>query len=79
MKVISDKAKRRANKLHKAEHMILDEKAPNHKAEYYYYMACQLIEDVLKEMRELSKQTKYLWQSLDEMKGGGDNGKNNNN
>ena len=69
---ISYKAKIRANKLHKAEHMLIEGKTPDHKAEYYYYMACQLIEDLKKEMKELSKQTKYLWQSLED---GSDNQK----
>ena len=66
MKIINLKAKIRANKLHKAEHLIIDKKEPTHKAEYYYYMACQLIQDLKDEMKELSKQTKYLWQSLEE-------------
>lgn len=57
-----------ANKLHYDEHIINEGKAPNHKAKYYYYMACQLIQDLRKDIQHLSKQYKYLWQTLDEIK-----------
>lgn len=63
---ISQKAKIKANKLHAAEHRIVEKKEATHKAEYYYYMACQLIEDVKAELKEVSKQQKYLWQTMEE-------------
>lgn len=66
MEIISRKARAKANKLHNAEHLIVGDEKATHKAEYYYYMACQLIEDVKIEIKELSKQTKYLWQTLEE-------------
>lgn len=64
---INRSAKIKATKLHNAEHLIIQKKAAGHKPEYYYYMACQLIEDLKKEMKEISKQQKYLWQTVSEV------------
>lgn len=64
---IGKRAILKANSLHNAEHRIVDKKAADHKAEYYYYMAAQLIEDLKKEIKEVSKQQKYLWQTLEEV------------
>jgi len=46
---------------------ILEKKEADHEATYYYFMACQLVEDLKKEMKEISKQNKYLWHTLKEV------------
>ena len=95
-RIISKEAKNRANELHEAEHKIVDKEKPDHSASYYYFMACQLIEDLKSEnielfnmlvdtvngmkelkddMKEVSKQQKYLWQTLEEQSQTSENGK----
>jgi phosphodiesterase/alkaline phosphatase D-like protein len=64
--MITKKAKIKAQKLHKAEHEIMKDEWKPHK-DYYYYMASQLVEDLMKEIKEISKQQKYLWQTLEEV------------
>jgi hypothetical protein len=66
---ISKTARTLARKLHKEEHRIIEGKCDksHNLNEYYYFMACQLIEDLRSEMKEISKQQKYLWQTLTEL------------
>jgi len=68
-KKISREAIRLARQLHKDEHFVIDgEIESNHRLhEWYYLMACQLIVDLKKEIKEVSKQQKYLWQTLEEV------------
>ena len=66
-KRISREAIRLARQLHKEEHFIVAGKieSKHNLNEYYYFMACQLIIDLKKEIKEVSKQQKYLWQTLE--------------
>ena len=66
---ISNTSRQLARKLHKAEHLIIEGKCDktHNLNEYYYFMACQLIENLSKEIKEISKQNKYLWQTLEEV------------
>jgi len=68
-KLITPEAKKLARQLHKDEHFIIKgEIESNHRLnEWYYLMACQLIVDLKKEIKEISKQQKYLWQTLEEV------------
>jgi hypothetical protein len=66
---ISKSSKQLARKLHKAEHLIIEGKCDktHNLNEYYYFMACQLVENLTNEIKEISKQNKYLWQTLEEV------------
>ena len=68
-KLITPEARRLARQLHKDEHFIMNrEIESNHKLdEWYYLMASGLIVGLRKDIKELSKQQKYLWQTLEEV------------
>ncbi len=68
-KKISREAIRLAKQLHKDEHFIIDGEIENnhHLKDWYYLMACQLIVELKKEIKEISTQQKYLWQTLEEV------------
>jgi hypothetical protein len=42
-----------ANTLHRDEHKIINNENPDHKAEYYYYMACWLYNDLMEELQKI--------------------------
>jgi hypothetical protein len=66
---ISKEALRLARHLHREEHFAINGKIEsNHKLEdWYYLMACELIVGLRNEIKEILKQQKYLWQTLEEV------------
>jgi len=68
-KIITQEAKKLARQLHKDEHFIMNgEIEVSHKLDdWYYLMASGLITELRNDIKELSKQQKYLWQTLEEV------------
>ena len=66
---IKDKARRLARQIHKDEHLIMDgEIEKKHKLnDWYYFMAAGLVVSLKEDMKEIAKQQKYLWQTLEEV------------
>jgi hypothetical protein len=89
VKFIESKARKLANDIHRDEHIIINKELPDHKTEWYYFMASaiytnlaekidnmqvagmdNILDEIIKlkeEMKEISKQQKYLWQTLEEI------------
>ena len=67
--LISREAVKLARKLHKDEHFIVDgEIESNHNLnDWFYLMASELIIELKKDLKEVSKQQKYLWQTLEDV------------
>ena len=58
-------------KWHKKAHRLAEGKNPEHKAGYYDFLAGMILKRLEKfeiQIKELQKQQKYLWQTLDEKK-----------
>lgn len=57
-----------AKKLHNLFHRVCDGKNPKHKPEYYestFAYFDRRFDDIDKILKEVAKQQKYLWQSLE--------------
>lgn len=68
-KLISLEAIRLARQLHKDEHFIVNKEieSTHDLNDWYYLMAAQLVVSLRNDIKELSKQQKYLWQTLEEV------------
>lgn len=56
--------------LHSKIHELTDGKKARHKADYYSYFCGYFVKEVRemrKELKEVSKQQKYLWQTLNKI------------